>query len=181
MYLVITYKKIIVFSEKNLMFRIGLLSDTHSYLPDGIFDFFTSCDEIWHAGDWGNLDIYTKLSAYKPVRGVWGNIDGQEIRALFPKISRFKVEEVDVMLTHIGGYPNKYDTSIKHEVILNPPRLFICGHSHILKVMYDKKLNMLHINPGAAGKYGFHTISTAVRFEINKDRIENLEVLEIEK
>ena len=161
------------------MLKIGLLSDTHNYLHNGIIKFLEPCDEIWHAGDWGSMEVYEKLSALKPIRGVWGNIDGQDIRLLFPKVLRFKIEEVDVLLTHIGGYPNKYDKSIKDALFLNPPKLFICGHSHILKVMYDKKLMMLHINPGAAGKYGLHNVSTAVRFEINKDRIENLEVLEI--
>ena len=163
------------------MLKIGLLSDTHSYLHNSIPDFFACCDEIWHAGDWGNIEVYNKLSALKPTKGVWGNIDGQDIRQLFPKTLRFKAEEVEVLLTHIGGYPNKYDNSIKEELFLSPPKLMICGHSHILKVMYDKKLSMLHINPGAAGKYGLHSISTVIRFEINNDRIENLEVLEIKK
>jgi len=161
------------------MLKIGLLSDTHGFLHNSILGFFAGCDEIWHAGDWGNMEVYTKLSELKPIKGVWGNIDGQELRILFPKITRFKVEDVEVLLTHIGGYPNKYDINIKNELALNPPKLFICGHSHILKVMYDKKLNLLHINPGAAGRYGFQNVSTAVRFEINKDSIENLEVLEI--
>ena len=161
------------------MIRIGLLSDTHGYLHDGLFNFFENCQLILHAGDWGNMEIYSKLSEYKSTKGVWGNIDGQDLRLLLPKILRFKVEDVDVLMTHIGGYPNKYDISIKNELTINPPKLFISGHSHILKVMYDKKLSLLHINPGAAGKYGFQNVSTVVRFEINKDRIENLEILEI--
>lgn len=163
------------------MLKIGLLSDTHSYLHNGILDFFASCDEIWHAGDWGNTDVYKKLSALKPIKGVWGNIDGVDIRKLFSKTLRFKIENVDVMMTHIGGYPGKYDISIKQELMLNPPKLFISGHSHILKVMNDKNLGLLHINPGAAGKYGLHVVSTAVRFDINKERFENLEILEINK
>jgi len=163
------------------MIKIGLLSDTHSYLHNGILDFFKECDEIWHAGDWGNIEVYNRLTAFKPVRGVWGNIDGADIRKILPQTQRFKVEAVDVMMTHIGGYPGKYDISIKQEIFLNPPKLFISGHSHILKVMNDKSLGLLHINPGAAGKYGLHAVSTAVRFGINNERFENLEILEIEK
>ena len=163
------------------MLKIGLLSDTHSYLHNDILDFFKGCDEIWHAGDWGNIEVYNNLSTFKPLRGVWGNIDGSDIRILLPKTQRFKVESVDVMMTHIGGYPGKYDVSIKQELMLNPPKLFISGHSHILKVMNDKNLGLLHINPGAAGKYGLHVVSTAIRFDINKDRFENLEILEIKK
>jgi len=163
------------------MLKIGLLSDTHSYLHKGIIRFFEPCNELWHAGDWGSTSVYEELSSLKPTKGVWGNIDGFDLRKMMPQNQRFTIENVDVFMTHIGGYPGRYDKSIKETLIKNPPKLFICGHSHILKVMYDKKLNMLHINPGAAGKYGFHTVSTAVRFDINADRIENLEIIEIEK
>lgn len=163
------------------MVKIGLLSDTHGYLHDKIFNFFGACDQIWHCGDWGSIEVYKKLSDFKPVRGVWGNIDGQDIRGILSEKERFTIEAVDVLMTHIGGYPGKYDYNILKELRDNPPRLFVCGHSHILKVIYDKKLNFLHINPGAAGKYGFHTVSTAIRFKITHDRMENLEIIEIKK
>ncbi|MDD3877238.1 MAG: metallophosphoesterase family protein [Bacteroidales bacterium] len=163
------------------MTKIGLLSDTHAYLFENYFTFFNDCDQLWHAGDFGSMDIVERLSKFKPLIGVYGNIDGHDIRMNFPLHQRFKMEEVSVWITHIGGYPGKYEKSIKDDLFRNPPKLFISGHSHILKVMFDKKLKMLHINPGAAGKYGFHTVCTAVRFEINKDRIENLEIIELSK
>ncbi|HNW97880.1 MAG TPA: metallophosphoesterase family protein [Bacteroidales bacterium] len=161
------------------MKRIGLLSDTHSYFHKSLADFFKDVDEIWHAGDFGSIEIANELRKLKPLRGVYGNIDGQDIRKEFPKHQRFYCEEVKVWMTHIGGYPGKYDISIKQEILLNPPKLFISGHSHILKVMNDKNLKLLHINPGAAGKYGMHHMITAVRFVIDKTDIKNLEVLEI--
>jgi uncharacterized protein len=130
-----------------IMTKIGLLSDTHAYLNDAFLRFFESCDEVWHAGDWGSMAVYDALSAFKPLRGVWGNIDGMPLRSMLPQINRFTVEEVNVLLTHIGGYPGKYDKSIVNTLQSNPPQLFVCGHSHILKVMYDKKLNILHVNP----------------------------------
>ena len=163
------------------MTRIGLLSDTHNNLHPRIMEFFKDCDEIWHAGDMGNIGIADELSRIKPFKGVYGNIDGQDIRVVFPKELRFMCENVDVWLTHIGGYPGKYYYEIKNKILTNPPKLFICGHSHILKVIYDKKLNLLHINPGAAGKYGIHQLITAVRFIIEDKDINNLEVLELEK
>lgn len=163
------------------MSRIGLLSDTHNYLHPRIPVFFKDVDEIWHAGDFGSMTIANMLKKIKPLKGVYGNIDGQDIRIEFPKHQRFLCEEVDVWMTHIGGYPGKYDLSVKHEIISNPPKLFICGHSHILKVIYDKKLKLLHINPGAAGKYGMHHKITAVRFVIDKAAIEKLEVLELSR
>jgi len=144
-------------------------------------EFFKDCDEIWHAGDMGNIGIADELSRIKPFKGVYGNIDGQDIRVVFPKELRFMCENVDVWLTHIGGYPGKYYYEIKNKILTNPPKLFICGHSRILKVIYDKKLNLLHINPGAAGKYGIHQLITAVRFIIEDKDINNLEVLELEK
>ncbi|TAH05010.1 MAG: metallophosphoesterase [Sphingobacteriales bacterium] len=161
------------------MVKIGLISDTHSYLDTAVFKYFDKCDEIWHAGDFGNLAVADDLLAFKPLRGVYGNIDGADIRTIYPENLRFNCEEVDVWMTHIGGYPNKYAPKVKTEIYLNPPKLFICGHSHIVKVIYDKKINCLHINPGAAGKYGWHTKRTLIRFSINADRIENLELIEL--
>lgn len=159
--------------------KIGLISDTHSYLDDAVFKYFEDCDEIWHAGDFGSLDVIEKLRAFKPLRGVYGNIDDKSIQLQFPENLRFKCEDVDVWITHIGGYPGKYSPLVKPEILNNPPKLFITGHSHILKVQYDQKLKLLHINPGAAGKQGWHKVRTIMRFEINSDKIENLEVIEL--
>ena len=161
------------------MTRIGLLSDTHGLLDERVFRHFATCDEVWHAGDWGSMDVVHRLQAFKPVRGVWGNIDGQDIRQLFPRHNRFRCEEVDVWMTHIGGYPGRYDRSVMPDIFRQPPRLFISGHSHILKVKYDRSLGLLHINPGAAGRYGFHLVQTLVRFEIDGSTIQNLEVIEL--
>lgn len=161
------------------MTRIGLISDTHGMLDERVLEHFAQCDEVWHAGDWGSLEVVTRLQAFKPVRGVWGNIDGYEIRNIFPQHNRFMCEDVKVWLTHIGGYPGKYDELVRPAIFQQPPNLFVCGHSHILKVKFDKNLNLLHINPGAAGKYGFHIVQTLVRFEIEGDKIQNLEVIEL--
>lgn len=162
------------------MKKIGLISDTHSYLDPKVTKYFNVCDEIWHAGDVGNYEVIEKLMDICPVvKGVYGNIDGQEIRKTYSKHLRFKCEEVDVWITHIGGYPNRYARDIKEHIEKDPPKLFICGHSHILKVMYDKKLDLLHINPGAAGKSGFHKKKTLVRFEVEGSQIKNLEVIEL--
>ena len=161
------------------MTKIGLLSDTHSYLDEKIFKYFDKCDEIWHAGDIGNIQLADKLSGFKPFRAVYGNIDGQDVRITYPKHLRFKCENVDVWITHIGGYPNNYSKEVKPEIFKNPPKLFISGHSHILKVMYDKKLDLLHINPGAAGKSGFQQVRTFVRFTIDDKNIKDLEVIEL--
>ena len=161
------------------MMRIGLISDTHGYLDPKVEKYFKSCDEIWHVGDVGNIDVIRSLTKIKHVRGVYGNIDGQDIRKYFPKHLRFKCEEVDVWLTHIGGYPGRYAPDIREKIKKNPPRLFITGHSHILKVMFDKKLNLLHINPGAAGKQGFHKVKTLIRFTIDGKEIKDLEVIEL--
>ena len=136
------------------MKRIGLLSDTHGYWDERYLKHFEQCDEIWHVGDIGSLDVIQKLEAFRPVRAVFGNIDGSDIRRTYPEINRFTIEGVDVMMKHIGGYPGNYDTSIRAKLFVRPPRLFISGHSHILKVKFDQTLNLLHINPGAAGKYG---------------------------
>ena len=161
------------------MTKIGLLSDTHSLLDERIFEHFAECDEVWHAGDWGSLDAVNRLQAFKLVRAVFGNIDGHEIRRIFPQHNRFRCEDVDVWITHIGGYPGKYESAVKPEIFRHPPKLFISGHSHILKVKYDKSLDLLHINPGASGKYGFHQVQTLVRFEIDGGNIGNLEVIEL--
>lgn len=161
------------------MKKIGILSDTHALLDERVFLHFENVDEIWHAGDWGSMEVVNKLKAFKPVRGVWGNIDGHDIRTIFPKNLRFRCEEVDVWLTHIGGYPGKYDASVKQKIFNNPPKLFVCGHSHILKVKYDPTLELLHINPGAAGRYGFHQVQTLIRLEIDGDKMQNLEVIEL--
>jgi putative phosphoesterase len=161
------------------MTRIGLLSDSHGFLDDRVFEHFTNCNEIWHAGDIGSVEVADRLMAFKPLKAVFGNIDGHIIRSMFPQHNRFRCEGVDVWITHIGGYPGKYAPEVKPEIMQNPPTLFISGHSHILKVQYDKRLNLLHINPGAEGKYGFHQVRTLVRFEIDGANIQNLEVIEL--
>lgn len=163
------------------MKKIGLLSDTHNYLDDAVFKHFEQCDEIWHAGDFGNVELADKLATFKPLRGVYGNIDGQDIRTVYPEHLRFRCEEVDVWMTHIGGYPGRYNPKIRLEIQRNPPQLFVCGHSHILKVMFDQKLKCLHLNPGAAGKQGWHAVRTLMRFNIEGNKIEGLEVIELAK
>ena len=161
------------------MIRIGLLSDTHGFLDDAIFTHFNECDEVWHAGDFGNLAVADALAAFKPLKGVYGNIDGQDIRAVYPEHLRFTCEGVDVWITHIGGRPGRYSPQVKAAIHHHPPTLFICGHSHILRVMYDEKLQCLHLNPGAAGKQGWHNVRTLLRFSISGKRIESLEVVEL--
>ncbi len=163
------------------MKRIGVLSDTHGYLDDRILDYFAECHEIWHAGDIGNIDIADQIARLKPFRAVHGNIDGQIVRKAYPEINRFMCEEVDVLMKHIGGYPGNYDKSIREYIKQSPPKLFISGHSHILKVIPDTKLDLLHINPGAAGKTGLHRVRTIIRFSIDKTNISNLEVIELNK
>ncbi|MNK01746.1 Calcineurin-like phosphoesterase superfamily domain protein [compost metagenome] len=160
------------------MKKIGLMSDTHGFLDDAVFKHFDDCDEIWHAGDFGPA-VAERLAAFKPLRGVYGNIDDKEIRSLYPEHLRFNCEQVDVWMTHIGGYPGKYAPQVKKEIYTKPPMLFICGHSHILKVMYDKKINCLHINPGAAGNSGWHRIKTLIRFCISDEKIHTLAAIEI--
>ncbi len=161
------------------MLKVGLLSDTHAWWDDKYQEYFESCDEIWHAGDIGSESVAARLAAIKPLRAVFGNIDGQGVRMLYPKVSVFTVEEVKVMLTHIGGYPGRYAPEIRKDLYDTRPNLFISGHSHILKVMYDKYLNCLHINPGAAGKSGFHQVRTLIRFTIDGKEIKDLEVIEL--
>ncbi len=161
------------------MARIGILSDTHAYWDEKYLKYFENCDEIWHIGDIGSMDVADKLAAFRPLRAVYGNIDGQDIRMRFPQVSRFTYEGVDVLMKHIGGYPGNYDASIRGTLFVNPPRLFLSGHSHILKVKYDKTLGLLHINPGAAGLYGFHKVRTLVRMEIEQGTFKDLEVIEL--
>lgn len=163
------------------MTRITLLSDTHGYLDNRIKELCAWGDEIWHAGDIGTLAVTDELNQIKPTRAVYGNIDGTKIRSEFPLHNRFLCEEVDVWITHIGGYPNRYDRKVIPEILTNPPKLFIAGHSHILKVMMDKKLGCLHMNPGAAGIQGFHQMRTMLRFVIDKTEIKDLEVIELGK
>lgn len=161
--------------------KILLLSDTHGFIDEQIMKYVKLADEVWHVGDIGNFEVIDTIQKIKPLRAVYGNIDNKEIRAEFPLDAKFKVENITVWMTHIGGYPNRYDKRIRDQIKQNPPKLFISGHSHILKVIYDKKLNLLHMNPGAAGKHGFHNVRTMLRFEINKSEIQNLEIIELEK
>jgi uncharacterized protein len=160
------------------MLRIGLLSDTHGSINPRILEFFSDCNEIWHAGDIGNIETAEKLAAFKPLRAVYGNIDGSEIRVSYPKNQLFKCEEISVLMTHIGGYPGHYEKETRQLIESEKPGMFICGHSHILKVMYDKKHELLHINPGAAGNSGFHHVITCVRFVIDGKDVRDLEVFE---
>ncbi len=160
------------------MTRIGLLSDTHGYLDENIFRHFNNCDEIWHGGDFGD-DVAESLKDFKPLKAVFGNIDTAVIRSEFPEQLVFTCEEVKVMLRHIGGYPPRYNPPTKKELLLHQPKLFISGHSHILKVMYDDALECLHMNPGAAGKHGWHKIRTAIRFVIDGKNIRDCEVIEL--
>ncbi|GHA60039.1 metallophosphoesterase family protein [Pontibacter akesuensis] len=162
--------------------KIGLLSDTHSYIDDQILRLLEGCDEVWHAGDFGNLEVSDRLQEVAHLRGVYGNIDGHDIRQVHPKVQRFEVAGLDVLMTHIGGYPGKYHSDVRESIRANPPKLYITGHSHILKVMTDKSLNnLLHINPGAAGKHGFHKIRTMVRFAIEAGQVKDLQVIELGK
>jgi putative phosphoesterase len=163
------------------MIKILLLSDTHSHIDDTIVKYVQQADEVWHAGDIGSLVVTDTIKSLKPLRAVFGNIDDDKARMEFPLHNRFMCEGVDVWITHIGGYPGKYNQAIREELRSNPPKLFICGHSHILKVQFDKSLDLLHMNPGAAGISGFHQIRTMLRFEIDGDKISNLEVIEIGK
>ena len=165
------------------MKRIGLISDTHGYLDENVFRHFKDCNEIWHAGDFGNIELLNQLRIQSglPVRGVYGNIDGQDIRSEFPEQLLFNCEDVKVFMKHIGGYPGRYAPGIKDMIIKEKPMLFISGHSHILKVMYDDKLHCLHINPGAAGKQGWQKVRTIIRFVIDGKEIKNCEVIELGK
>ena len=163
------------------MKKILLLSDTHSYIDNNILKHVKQADEVWHAGDIGDLYVTDAIKKLKPLRAVYGNIDDDKARIEFPENNRFMCEGVDVWITHIGGYPGRYNLRIREEIKANPPKLFICGHSHILKVIPDKKLNLLHMNPGAIGKHGFHKVRTILRFTINDSKIDNLEVIEFDR
>lgn len=161
------------------MTRIGLIADTHHYLDEKVFTYFKDCDEIWHAGDFGKIDLADQLHHFKPLKGVYGNIDGYDIRSSYPKMLEWMCEGIKVLMTHIGGYPPRYTPFIKKEIHVRKPQLFISGHSHILKVKYDNELNCLHMNPGAAGIQGWHQIRTLIRFCIDNTEIKNCEVIEL--
>ena len=161
------------------MIKIGLLSDTHAWWDDRYVTYFSGCDEIWHAGDIGSETLALQLASIKPIRAVHGNIDGYPLRIQYPRVLRFKVEEVEVLITHIGGYPGRYAPEIREELFTDPPQLFIAGHSHILKAQYDPKLQCMHLNPGAAGKSGFHKVRTLMRFVIDGKQLKDLEVIEL--
>lgn len=163
------------------MTKILLLSDTHSYIDDAILKYVSQADEVWHAGDIGDIKVADTIKKLKPFRAVYGNIDNAEVRGEYPLDLKFVCEEVSVWITHIGGYPGRYHPRIRDEIRGNPPRIFITGHSHILKVMNDKKLHLLHMNPGAVGRHGFHKVRTMLRFEIDGKEIKNLEVVEFER
>jgi uncharacterized protein len=168
----------IIIRLKKRMIRIGLLSDTHGFIHPEIPRIFAQCDEIWHAGDFGNIQTADSLKSLKPLRGVYGNIDDTLVRMEFPEINRFTCEGVDVLMTHIGGYPGNYQPAVRQIMQTHAPALFISGHSHILKIIHDKKYNCLHLNPGAAGRHGFHQVITMLRFIINGERISEMEVIE---
>ncbi|GHT25089.1 phosphoesterase [Bacteroidia bacterium] len=161
------------------MKKIGILSDTHGFIDPNLYVFFADCDMLFHAGDIGNKETAAALAAFKPLTAVYGNIDGQEIRIQYPEMQRLKCEDVDILMTHIGGYPGRYDRKIYPALRMYRPKLFIAGHSHILKVMFDKSLNLLHINPGAMGNSGIHRVKTAIRLVIDHDNMKDLEILEL--
>jgi len=159
--------------------KIGLISDTHGLLDKSVFTHFKDCDEIWHAGDFGSKELVNALESFKPIRGVFGNIDDHFIQSKFPEDLFFTCEEVNVYMRHIGGYPGRYAPGVKDKILKNKTGLFISGHSHILKVMYDDKLQCLHMNPGAAGKQGWHKVQTLIRFDVDGKEMKNCEVIEL--
>ena len=161
------------------MKRIGLLSDTHGYWDDRYAQHFAQCDEIWHAGDIGTLEVAQRLEEIAPLRAVCGNCDGGDLRLLYPQILRFRCEDADILMKHIGGYPGNYDRSVQGQLFVRPPQMFISGHSHILKVLFDRTLNCLHINPGAAGLQGWQKARTLVRFTVDGRTFRDLEVIEL--
>lgn len=163
------------------MQKIGLISDTHGFIHPKLYDFFKDVDQIWHAGDIGSIDIADKLNEFKPLIAVHGNIDGNDIRITYKENAIFECEKVRVFMTHIGGYPNRYQKKALDQIKTLKPNLFISGHSHILKVIFDKKYELLHINPGAAGKSGIHQLITLIRFQIDKKDIKGLEILELRR
>ncbi|RSK31720.1 metallophosphoesterase family protein [Hymenobacter metallilatus] len=161
------------------MKKIGLLSDTHSYLDDRILHHLQGCDEIWHAGDFGTAEVIARLETVAPLRGVYGNIDGRDVRLTQPLVQDFELEGLRVLITHIGGYPGHYSPAGRALVLERQPGLFISGHSHILKVMPDARLGLLHLNPGAAGRHGFHKVRTMLRFDVAGGRVQNLQAVEL--
>jgi len=163
------------------MTKIGILSDTHGFAEPRLFDFFSSCDILFHAGDIGNLETADVWSSFKPLVAVYGNIDGADIRAVYPEVQRMDCEGVDILMTHVGGYPGRYERKIYPTLKNHPPKLFIAGHSHILKVMYDKTLQFLHINPGAMGNSGIHRVKTAVRLAVDGNNMKDLEIFEMQR
>lgn len=163
------------------MKRIGVISDTHGSFEQKFADFFKDCDELWHLGDWGDASVADAMEKLAPIRGVYGNIDGQDIRLRFPEYQLFDIEGFKVLMIHIGGYPGRYEARVKETITWRKPNLFLSGHSHILKVVNDKKNRLLHINPGAAGNNGFHKIKTAVRFVLHQGDISEFQILEIDR
>lgn len=164
------------------MKKIGLISDTHGYLDEVVFEHFNHCDEIWHAGDFGSFAIVEQLQRIPvPIKGVYGNIDGQDIRGIYPEQLVWVCEDVKVLMTHIGGYPPGYNPKVKEQLLIHRPQLFVSGHSHILKIMFDDKLQCLHMNPGAAGKQGWHSMRTLIRFKIDGRNMKDCEVIELGK
>ena len=163
------------------MQKILLISDTHSYLDPKLFKYIETVDEVWHAGDIGDISVCQEIEKIKPLKAVYGNIDGQDARKLYPENALFMCEQIKVFITHIGGYPNRYNLEAKKIIEQEKPNLFICGHSHILKIMYDKKYNLLHLNPGACGIQGFHQVKTVLRFAIEAAEIKNMEISELGK
>jgi putative phosphoesterase len=164
------------------MKKIGLISDTHGYIDEAVSKHFQDCDEIWHAGDFGHIGIAEQLHTPRQIlKGVYGNIDGHDVRSVYPEQQVWVCEEIKVMMTHIGGYPPKYNAKVKEQLALHHPQLFISGHSHILKIMYDDKHQCLHMNPGAAGKQGWHTMRTVVKFTIDGKEMKDCRVIELGK
>lgn len=161
------------------MTRIGLISDTHGFLDENVFKHFEYCDEIWHAGDFGNIGLANHLASFRPLKGVYGNIDGTDIRSIYPEELVFMCEEVKILMRHIGGSPPKYNPETRKQLQLHQPQLFISGHSHLLKVIYDPKIQCLHMNPGAAGKHGWHKMRTLIRFVIDGKEMKECEVVEL--
>ncbi|MBN4071125.1 metallophosphoesterase family protein [Crocinitomix catalasitica] len=161
------------------MTKIGLMSDTHGYLDPKVMNYFKEVDEIWHAGDVGSLEVIERLEAFKPIRGVYGNIDDHQVRAAWPKIQRFRIEQMEILMTHIGGKPYRYSQDAYGEIIKKTPNVFVCGHSHILLVQFDKKINSMWLNPGACGYKGFHKVKTLLRFDVDGAELKNMEAIEL--
>lgn len=163
------------------MIKVGIISDSHGFIPPQVYQFLENCDEVWHAGDWGDLKTYEECKAFKPLRTVWGNIDGKELRVEMPEYVVFEAESLKVLMIHIGGYPGKYSHKCHELIKTHRPNVMVCGHSHILKVIRDKTYGLMHFNPGAVGNKGFHSKCTALRFEVVGDKCQNLEVWEMSK